>query len=114
MVQAAFRQEDEAHLEHISGVDVVVILHVPSVALVNLANKTRNLHLVELGQLFEAKFAHKVDRQNRETLLAADVFTETDRVEVNLLCSLKVVRVTVNEVKHSGQRGSAAQTTHRV
>ena len=88
LVQAALSQEDEGHLEHISGVDVVMILHVSSVALVNLANKTRNLHLVKLGQLFKAKLAHKVDCQNRETLLAADVFTETDRVEVNLLCSL--------------------------
>jgi len=59
--------------------------------------------LVKLGKFFEAKLAHKVDRQNRETLFAANFFAKADCVEINLLCSFEILRVIVNEVKHCGE-----------
>lgn len=114
LMQASFSQENEGHLEHISRVDIVMVLHISSVALVNLANKARNLHLVKLGQFFEAKLAHKVDCQNRETLLAANFFAKANCVEINLFSPLEIFRVIVNEIKHRGERRGSTDPTDRV
>lgn len=93
LVKTAFCQENEGHLEDIRGVNVIVILHISPIAFIYLADKARDFHLVQLGALVQAQLPHKVDSQDGETLFATDVLTKADRVEIDLLRVLQLVRV---------------------
>ena len=56
----ALSKEQVTHLKDVHGVHVVVVLHVPAVAHVNLADKARQLSVVHLGQLVNVEHLQDV------------------------------------------------------
>lgn len=81
----ALHEEDVAHLEHINRMHVVVVLHISSVPLIDLANEAGKLGLIHLWQLIDLKLLQDVNCDHREGRAAAKVATEFQGIKVDVM-----------------------------
>lgn len=103
----ALCEEEIAHLQDVHAVHVVVVSDVASVALVDLANETRQLVLVHAGKFVNVEVLEHVDGQHREGRLATKLAAEGQRVEVDVLSLAQGFLVLLDVVHDSVQTRSA-------
>jgi len=101
-------EEDVAHLEDVNRVHIVVVLHVSAVALEYLADESRDLHLVELGQLVQVEHLHYVHRDDRQRRFAPHLSAELESVEANFVGIFQTVPVFVDVVVNCVETGRVA------
>ena len=85
---------------------IIVILHIAPVALVDLSNEPRKLHLVQLLHPVDVEHLQNVDSHHRQCCLAPERLAELESVEVDLVgvgeMRLVLLDVIMNRVEACG------------